>query len=329
MRDEKGFDFKVLCVALGDAHQQHIERLDQVRPHRLVEIEHFFQTYKALEDKAVEVVGWRDHEAALAGPPRRPRRRGCAEREASAGEAPLSAEPARALRATRTPACRADASSSAVPLPEDAAEAVRAVVDEVRAEPLPDGARDVRWVRLDGLHLTLRFLGPTPESARADRQAAVEAVAAAAAGPIEIELGGAGHLPAGGRPRALWLGVSDGRRRARRAGARPRRGARRGGLASRRPPVPAAPHAGPIGRRRGGSRWSPAGWPRPWRIGGSRVRDRPARTVRERDRRRPGSLRARHDPELASAQRSGTSERVPSGRPGPALTGSTGVPTSP
>ena len=65
MRDEKGFDFKVLCVALGDAHQQHIERLEQVRPHRLVEIEHFFNTYKALEDKAVDVVGWRDQEAAL------------------------------------------------------------------------------------------------------------------------------------------------------------------------------------------------------------------------------------------------------------------------
>ena len=28
MRDEKGFDFKVLCVAIGDAHQQHIERLE-------------------------------------------------------------------------------------------------------------------------------------------------------------------------------------------------------------------------------------------------------------------------------------------------------------
>jgi inorganic pyrophosphatase len=65
MRDEKGYDFKVLCVALGDAHQQHIEQLDQVRPHRLVEIEHFFETYKALEDKTVDVVGWRDHDAAL------------------------------------------------------------------------------------------------------------------------------------------------------------------------------------------------------------------------------------------------------------------------
>jgi inorganic pyrophosphatase len=65
MRDEKGFDFKVLCVAVADPHQQHVERLDQVRPHRLVEIEHFFETYKLLEDKTVEVVGWRDVERAL------------------------------------------------------------------------------------------------------------------------------------------------------------------------------------------------------------------------------------------------------------------------
>jgi inorganic pyrophosphatase len=64
MRDEMGFDFKTLCVALGDMHQQHIERLDQVRPHRLVEIEHFFNTYKLLEEKAVDVVGWRDQDRA-------------------------------------------------------------------------------------------------------------------------------------------------------------------------------------------------------------------------------------------------------------------------
>jgi len=65
MRDEKGVDFKVLCVAVGDPHQEHVERLDQVRPHRLIEIEHFFETYKLLENKAVDVVGWRLREQAL------------------------------------------------------------------------------------------------------------------------------------------------------------------------------------------------------------------------------------------------------------------------
>jgi inorganic pyrophosphatase len=65
MRDDKGEDFKVLCVAEGDPNQEHVEQLDLVRPHRLVEIEHFFQTYKILEDKMVEVVGWRDRARAL------------------------------------------------------------------------------------------------------------------------------------------------------------------------------------------------------------------------------------------------------------------------
>jgi inorganic pyrophosphatase len=66
MRDEHGPDFKVLCVAVGDPHQAHVRRLRQVRPHRLVEIEHFFNTYKLLEDKTVEMVGWRDAAAAHA-----------------------------------------------------------------------------------------------------------------------------------------------------------------------------------------------------------------------------------------------------------------------
>ena len=66
MSDENGFDFKVLCVALGDPNQNHVERLEQVRPHRLVEIEHFFETYKLLENKETTVVGWRDDDRARA-----------------------------------------------------------------------------------------------------------------------------------------------------------------------------------------------------------------------------------------------------------------------
>ena len=65
MRDEKGDDFKVLCVALGDPLWEHAVRLEQVSPHRLREIEHFFATYKLLEDKEVEIYGWADVTAAL------------------------------------------------------------------------------------------------------------------------------------------------------------------------------------------------------------------------------------------------------------------------
>jgi len=66
MRDDKGEDFKVLCVAVADPHQAHVEDLAHVRPHRLVEIEHFFNTYKMLEAKETDVVGWRDAARARA-----------------------------------------------------------------------------------------------------------------------------------------------------------------------------------------------------------------------------------------------------------------------
>lgn len=97
----------------------------------------------------------------------------------------------------------------AVPLPAEAASEVAAVVDAVRSQGLPAGAHDVRWVRLDGLHLTLRFLGPTPDERVAPTAQAV-ARAAALTAPIDAELAGAGTFPPGGRPRALWIGVATG-----------------------------------------------------------------------------------------------------------------------
>ena len=79
----------------------------------------------------------------------------------------------------------------------------------MRATGVPGGGRDVRWVRLDGLHLTLRFLGPTLD----DRvQPALDSVraAGAAAHPFDITVGGAGTFPPNARPRALWLGLRVG-----------------------------------------------------------------------------------------------------------------------
>ena len=58
MSDEKGIDAKVLCVALADPIYRHVDALGQVSPHKLREIEQFFNTYKNLEDKSVEVDGW-------------------------------------------------------------------------------------------------------------------------------------------------------------------------------------------------------------------------------------------------------------------------------
>jgi 2'-5' RNA ligase len=96
----------------------------------------------------------------------------------------------------------------AVPLAPDASAAVERLVERIRSEPR-NGRREVRWVRLDGLHLTLRYLGPTPVT---DQPAVERAVTAVAVGgsPFRIEIDGAGAFPTVARPRVLWLGVRDG-----------------------------------------------------------------------------------------------------------------------
>lgn len=66
---------------------------------------------------------------------------------------------------------------------------------------------DLRWVRPEGIHLTLKFFGDVPENAVADISA-VAGPAAAAVGPFELAIGGAGVFPDPGRPRVVWLGMN-------------------------------------------------------------------------------------------------------------------------
>ena len=97
----------------------------------------------------------------------------------------------------------------AVPLPEPAFRAVVGLVEGVRAAADP-AVRDVRWVRLDGLHLTLRFIGLSDEDEIAAFGEAMDRAAATVA-PFEVAIEGAGAFPAVGRPRVLWLDVTNGR----------------------------------------------------------------------------------------------------------------------
>lgn len=96
----------------------------------------------------------------------------------------------------------------AVALPPEVCTAVAELVDRVRTV-VGDERPAVRWVRLDGLHLTLRFLGATTPERLAAVEAAVRA-AALASGPIPISLRGAGAFPSPAHPRVLWLRVVDG-----------------------------------------------------------------------------------------------------------------------
>lgn len=64
MRDEKGADEKILARVVHDPRFHGVRRLSHVSDHILKEVEHFFEVYKTLEEKAVHVDGWRDVEAA-------------------------------------------------------------------------------------------------------------------------------------------------------------------------------------------------------------------------------------------------------------------------
>jgi 2'-5' RNA ligase len=97
----------------------------------------------------------------------------------------------------------------AVPLPPEAIAAIKALVDRVRSPGVPGGGRDVRWVRLDGLHVTLRFLGPTPDDRVDPTVEAIRRLAPQIA-PFDVVFDGAGAFPEHGRPRALWVGIADG-----------------------------------------------------------------------------------------------------------------------
>jgi inorganic pyrophosphatase len=65
MTDDKGQDDKILSVAASDPNYMHVNRLADLPPHLLREVEHFFLTYKNLEAKDVHSGGWEDKEAAL------------------------------------------------------------------------------------------------------------------------------------------------------------------------------------------------------------------------------------------------------------------------
>jgi 2'-5' RNA ligase len=91
----------------------------------------------------------------------------------------------------------------AVDLPEDVREALYRLQSDLRQRELSG----LRWVRPDGVHLTLKFLGETP----AERVPAIEgALAAALPGtePFRLALGAPGTF--GGRrgPRVVWLDIT-------------------------------------------------------------------------------------------------------------------------
>ena len=69
MIDDGEPDFKVLCVQKKNPRYANIKSIidiEATHEHSLKEIAHFFQTYKDLQGKKVEIQGWEGKDAALA-----------------------------------------------------------------------------------------------------------------------------------------------------------------------------------------------------------------------------------------------------------------------
>jgi len=88
----------------------------------------------------------------------------------------------------------------AVEIPEQAREALRHGLGTLRRD-LPAA----RWVRPEGIHVTLKFLGEQPEG-MASRLDDVVAPALAGLRPVRVALGGGGFFPHERRPRVAWVG---------------------------------------------------------------------------------------------------------------------------
>jgi 2'-5' RNA ligase len=68
------------------------------------------------------------------------------------------------------------------------------------------GALPVRWIPVENMHLTLKFLGEVSEENLNVLTAMIRAEASACP-PFDLSIGGLGVFPNAKRPRVIWLGV--------------------------------------------------------------------------------------------------------------------------
>jgi 2'-5' RNA ligase len=73
-------------------------------------------------------------------------------------------------------------------------------------QDLPPGL--LRWVRPEGIHLTLKFLGEIPVE-QVDRIAEALRQACAGYAPFDVSVAGMGCFPNTRRPRVVWVGVEE------------------------------------------------------------------------------------------------------------------------
>ena len=89
----------------------------------------------------------------------------------------------------------------------DVPEAVRTALSELSSR-LKEICPSARWVRLEGVHITLKFIGElSAEKFEQVRQSLAELPELA---PIPVRFAGLGFFPSARRPRVFWAGVEAG-----------------------------------------------------------------------------------------------------------------------
>lgn len=84
---------------------------------------------------------------------------------------------------------------------------VRRCVGDLQTR-LRDELKGWRWVRPEGIHLTLRFLGEVDDQLDERARGAWRDVARGCA-PFRLGVRGVGRFPDRGRPRVLWVGLEE------------------------------------------------------------------------------------------------------------------------
>ena len=64
MIDSGDNDDKIIAVPIDDPRWENVQNLENINKHTLKEIEHFFSTYKKIQEKEVQVNGFENKKAA-------------------------------------------------------------------------------------------------------------------------------------------------------------------------------------------------------------------------------------------------------------------------
>ncbi len=95
----------------------------------------------------------------------------------------------------------------AIDIPEEVRKAIREFVAGLEAEC--KAARGARWARVEGMHVTLKFIGEVPEEKveKIKKVLAGVRMQAGTGSTVEMNFRGVGFFPNAKHPRVFWAGI--------------------------------------------------------------------------------------------------------------------------